>query len=85
MIQINIEIQKRNRFKDFFHKIFNHLEDMIFFIIQKIPERFIPHWLMDCLEHYTNKRINQLKQQIISDRWQSAELEKAVQQINHER
>lgn len=82
MIQINIEIQKQNRFKDFFHKIFNHFEDMIFFIIQKIPERFIPHWLMDCLAHYTNKRINQLKQQIIRNRWHSVELEKAIDQLH---
>mgnify|MGYP006966103055 CR=1 FL=1 len=35
MIYIYIEIQKPNRFKDFLHKIYDRLEDLIFAIIQK--------------------------------------------------
>lgn len=82
MIQINIEITKPNRFKDFFHKIFNHLEDMMFSIVQKIPDRFIPQWVMTLLEHYTDKRIAQLKHQLISNRWRNADLEDVLKQIH---
>lgn len=82
MIQINIEIQKQNRFKDFFHKVYDQLEGMMFSTIQKIPDRFIPQWLMTWLEHYTDKRIARLKQQIIRDRWRSVDLEKAVDQLH---
>lgn len=82
MIQINIEIQKQNRFKDFFHKVYDQLEDMMFSTIQKIPDRFVPQWLMTWLEHYTNKRIARLKQQIIRDRWHSIDLEKAIDQLH---
>jgi len=82
VIYINIEISKQNRFKDFFHKVYDRLEDMMFCTIQKIPNRFIPQWLMSWLEHYTNNRIAQLKQQIIRDRWHSVELEKVVDQLD---
>lgn len=82
MIQINIEIQKQNRFKDFFHKVYDQLEDMMFSTIQKIPDRFVPQWLMTWLEHYTDKRIARLKQQIIRGRWRSVDLEKAIEQLH---
>jgi len=53
----------------------------MFSIIQKLPERFIPHWLMNWLDRYTTKRISRLQQQIIKQRWQQDTLEKAVSEI----
>lgn len=61
MIQIDIEIKKRNRLKEVFHKIHSKSEDILFSIIQKLPEKFIPAFLMVQMEHYTNKRISELK------------------------
>ena len=81
MIYIYIEIKKPNRFKDLIHKIYNRLEDLLFAIIQKIPEKHIPSFLMNWLEHYTNKRLSELQNQIIRKRWQTIELEKAVDNI----
>lgn len=81
VIYINIEIQKPNRFKDLLHRIFNRLEDLIFSIIQKLPEKMIPHSVMNWMEHYTNKRLSELKQQIIRNRWHTIELEKVVDNI----
>ena len=83
MRHINIEIQKPNRFKDLLHKIFNRLENLMFSIIQKLPEKMIPHFLMDWMEHYTNKRLSELKQQIIRNRWHTIELEKVVDNIHN--
>ena len=83
MRHINIEIQKPNRFKDLLHKIFNRLEDLMFSIIQKSPEKMIPHFLMDWMEYYTNKRLSELKQQIIRNRWHTIELEKVVDNIHN--
>lgn len=51
--------------------------------IQKIPEKFIPACLMNWMEHYTNKRISELKQQIIRNRWHTVELEKVVDNIHN--
>lgn len=83
MIYINIEIQKPNRFKDLLHNIHNKLEDLMFSIFQKLPERFIPQSVMNWMEYYTNKRLYELKQQIIRNRWHTIELEKVVDNIHN--
>ena len=37
---------------------------------------------MNWMEHYTNKRLSELQSQIIRKRWQTIELEKAVDKIH---
>ena len=54
---------------------------MLFSIIQMLPEKLIPSPLMNWLDQYTTKRISQLQQQIIKQRWQQDTLEKAVDEI----
>jgi hypothetical protein len=83
VIYIYIEITKPNRFKDLLHKIYDHLEDLTFAIIQKIPEKHIPSSFMKWMERYTNKRLSELQSQIIRKRWQTIELEKAVDKIHN--
>ena len=80
---INIEIQKRNRLKEFFQKLFNRIEDMMFSIILKIPEKIIPQSLLDWFDRYTTKRINQLKQQNIKQNWNNTYLENALDEISN--
>lgn len=79
----NIEIYKTNHFKIALHKIRSKIEDLLFSIIQRIPERMIPTCLMNWVEKYTNKRIYELKQQIIRDRWHSVELEHVIEDIHN--
>ena len=79
---IYIELNDPNPFKDLLHKIFDKLEDLMFSIIQKLPEKFIPHSLMNWMERYTDKRLAELKQQIIRDQWKKIALEKAVENIH---
>ncbi len=81
LITIDIELKDRNRIKEFFHRFHSRAEDILFSIVQKIPEKFLPHWLMNWLDQYTTKRISQLQQQIIKQRWRQDALEKAVSDI----
>lgn len=81
MIIIDIEIKDRNRFKESLHKIHNKLEDLLFALVQKIPEKYIPQSLINWLDHYTTKRLNELKQQTIQQTWKNVYLEKAVADI----
>lgn len=82
MITINIEIKKRsNRIKEFSNFCHDHAENLMFEIIQKVPERFIPNFVLWWVDRYTTKRISELKQQIIQDRWKEIGLEKAVNDI----
>lgn len=85
MVIIEIEIKDRNKFKEFFHKVRNKSEDLLFSIIQKIPERFIPSFVMEWLDRYTDRRINELKYQQIKATWQKMYLEKAVKQIQKDK
>lgn len=82
MIIIDIEIKDHNRLKEFFHKLHSRLEDIAFSIIQRIPEKFIPQWLMNRLEKYLDKRISKLKQQSIQMTWRNMYLQNAVNEIN---
>ena len=83
MIQIDIEIKKRNRPREFFQNLHSKAEDLLFTIISKLPERFIPSALMNWLDIYTTKRISQLQQQIIKQRWQQDTLERVVEDIHN--
>ena len=81
MIIIDIEIKDRNHIKEFFHKLHSRLEDIAFSIIQRIPDKYIPHWIMNMLEKYLDKRISELKQQSIKMTWRNMYLQKAVDDI----
>ena len=77
-----IEIKDRNKIKEFFHKVRNKSEDLLFFIIQKIPERLISSFIIEWLDRYTDRRINELKHQQIKATWQKMYLQDAVNQIH---
>ncbi len=82
VIIIDIEIKKRSIVREFLYKLHSSSEDLFFKIILRIPERLIPHFVMEWLDRYTTKRINQLNQEIIKDRWKSMYLEKAIDEIS---
>ncbi len=83
MIIIDIELKDRNHIKDFFHKLHSRLEDIAFSIVQRIPEKFIPQWLMNRLEKYLDKRISELKQQSIKMSWRNMYLQSATHEIHN--
>ena len=79
---MNYEITPRNMVKEFFHQIHNKLEDFLFWIIQKIPERLIPAALMHWADRYLDNRIQQLKQETIRQNWNKAYLDQALKEIH---
>ena len=79
---IDIEIKKHSIVKDFLHKLHYRLEDLFFKIIMKLPERLIPSFLMEWLERYTLKRINQVKQQNVKQTWRNMYLKDALDNIS---
>lgn len=58
------------------------LEDVLFSVVQKLPESLIPVFLMNWLDNYINKRTQELQQEIIRKQWQQTYLEKAVEEIH---
>lgn len=82
MIIINIEIGPRNKIKEFSDRLHDALEDLLFSIVQRLPELLIPTPLMKWLESYVNKRTQELQQDIIRKQWQQIHLEKTVEEIH---
>ena len=83
VIIIDIEIKKSSIVKQLFHKLHSKLEDLFFKLIMGIPERFIPSALMEWLDHYSTKRINQLKQQTIKQAWRNMYLQDFVNDVSN--
>lgn len=79
---MNIEIKPRNKAKEFCNRLHDTLEDILFSIVQKLPESLFPSFLMTWLDRYTTKRTQQLQQEIIRQQWQQIYLEKAVEEIH---
>ena len=82
LITVDIEIKDRNRLKECFQNLHSKAEDILFTIIQKLPERFIPSPLMDWLSRYLDKRISELKQESIKQTWKNMYLQSAVDEIH---
>lgn len=83
MIAIDIEVKNHNMIKDFFHKQNSKLEDVLFSIVLKMPEKFIPKFMLIWLDKYTTKRINQLRQQNIKQTWQNMYLKDAASELSN--
>ena len=84
VITIHIELKDRNRIKEFFHNLHSKFEDAVFSIIQEVPEKLIPHPLMEWLDLYLDRRINELKHQTIKQTWRNMYLQDAVDKISQQ-
>lgn len=79
---MNYEITPRNKARDFSRQIHDKLEAFLFWIIQQVPERFIPDTLMHWADCYLDKRIQQLKQETIRQNWDKAHLNQTLKEIH---
>lgn len=82
MIIIDIEIKPRSKAKEFSNRMHDTLEDVLFSIVQKLPESLIPASLMEWLDNYINKCTQELQQEIIRQKWDCCHLEKAIEEIH---
>lgn len=81
MIHINVEITPHNKSKQLIHRLHSKIEDTLFTIFGKIPEKLIPSFLMDWIDKYTYKRLQKLKQAAIQLEWKRVYMQKAVQEM----
>ena len=85
LIAIRIELKPESKFEKLTSKLHNNFENILFSLIQKIPERFIPQFIINWVGHYATKRTQQLQQDILRQRWQQVELERFLQEIKAEK
>lgn len=79
---MNIELKKPNRVKEFWQKVKNRAEDIMFALALKLPEKMLTGAVSDWLGKYMEKRAAELQGQIIRQKWQNMALEQAVEQIH---
>lgn len=82
-IQINIEIHRPNRIRNTLHRLHSRLEDLMFSIIQKLPDQLLTDSLMAWMDRYTTKRLNQLKHQSIKRTWDNMRLQSTVDELSN--
>ncbi len=78
---MNLEPKDSNKINEFFHKLYNKAEDILFSVISKIPEKLMPAPFLEWLGHYTDRRMQGLRLQFIRQQWKKNSLEKLVADI----
>lgn len=79
---MDIEIKPRNKIKIFLSNLHSKAEDILFSLIRKTPDKFIPPSIMTLFENYLDKRSKDLQQEILRQQWRQLYLEKAVGEIH---
>ena len=79
---MNIEIKPKSKLKKFLSRFHDKSEDILFFLIRKIPDKLIPQSIMTWFENYLDKRSKELQQEIIRQRWEQIHLEKTIEEIH---
>ena len=78
---MDIEIRPKNILKEFLSNLHDKLEDILFFLIRKTPNKLIPQSIMTWFENYLDKRSKELQQEIIHQQWRQLYLEKTMEEI----
>lgn len=78
----SIEIKKTSRFKQFFKKIGYRLEEGVFNLLLRVPEKLLPRPVLKWATNYLEKRNQKLKTQATQIKFKNAYLEKAARELN---
>ena len=79
---MDIKIRPKNKPKEFLSNLHDKLEDILFFLIRKTPDKLIPQSIMTWFENYLDKRSKELQQEIIHQQWRQLYLEKTMEEIH---
>lgn len=79
---MDIEIRPKNILKEFLSNLHDKLEDILFFLIRKTPDKLIPQSIMSWFENYLDKRSKELQHEIIHQQWRQLYLEKTMEEIH---
>lgn len=80
---MKIELKRRNPLIEKLHHAADNLEEFALVTITKIPDRLVPNFLASWANKITQKRIQEMQQQIIKMKWQKMNMEQAMQEIKN--
>ena len=82
---MQINIKPHNRFRNVLHKLASKTEDVILALLLWITQYWQPDFLMNWIDQYTQKRINQLQRDHVRDQWRMVSLEDAIKQMREQK
>ena len=65
-------------------KFKDKLEDLLFSVLQRLPEKLIPQPAMDWMFSYVEKRTQEIQHQIVWQNWKKAELEQILTELQQD-
>lgn len=84
MIDINyFEVKEPDCKREFIMKFKSKTEDILFSVIEWIPERLLPSWLMKWMNRYIDKRMAELQREQVKINWDKTYLEQAVNELRN--
>lgn len=66
-------------------KFKDKLEDLLFSVLQRLPEKIIPQPAMDWMFSYVEKRTQEIQHQIVRQNWKKAELEQILTELQQDK
>ena len=78
-----ITVYERSKAKEFCKRFRSKTEDILFSLVERIPERLLPCWLMNWMSRYIDKRMAELQREQIKTNWDKTYLEQAVKELRN--
>lgn len=79
----NITVKERSKIKEFCKRIKSKMEDMLFLLLERLPERLLPSWLINWMSQYIDKRMAELEREQVKANWEKVYLEQAVKELRN--
>lgn len=78
-----ITVYERSKIKEFCKRFKSKTEDVLFSVVERIPERLLSGWLMNWMGRYIDKRMAELQREQIKANWDKTYLEQAVKELRN--
>lgn len=77
----HITVEEPNKKREFCKRFKSRTEDVLFSIIELLPEKFIPAFVMEWISKYIDKRTAELQREQTQANWKKVYTEKAVEEL----
>lgn len=85
MHMYNVEITKQNRFKQFCSRFRRIIEEKLFNLFIKMPDKLLPPFVVKWIGNYINKRNSELRIQATQIKYNNAYLLKAAEDLQNQK
>lgn len=78
---MNINFFTLNGIRDFSRKLYRNFEYTIISIIEKLPDKCLPPFLLNCLDQYLDRRITDMEFHAVKKNWRNTDLQNTLDSL----